>query len=156
MKFPALSFPAIRLPTLRLPTLRLPAIRLPAPPKLPAALRPGFTRAEWIFSIKAFAAAMLAVLLASWAGQPRPFWALMTAYIVAHPMAGAVRSKGLFRVLGTLVGGMAAVLLVPSLANAPELLSLALACGWRVAWCCRCATARRAPTPSCWRATPWR
>ena len=127
MKFPALSFPAIRLPALRLPTLRLPATRLPAPPKLPAALRPGFTRAEWIFSIKAFAAAMLAVFLASWAGQPRPFWALMTAYIVAHPMAGAVRSKGLFRVLGTLVGGMAAVLLVPSLANAPELLSLALA-----------------------------
>ena len=132
MKFPALSFPAIRLPAirlpaLRLPTLRLPAIRLPAPPKLPAALRPGFTRAEWIFSIKAFAAAMLAVFLASWAGQPRPFWALMTAYIVAHPMAGAVRSKGVFRVLGTLVGGMAAVLLVPSLANAPELLSLALA-----------------------------
>lgn len=132
MKFPALSFPAIRLPAirlpaLRLPTLRLPAIRLPAPPKLPAALRPGFTRAEWIFSIKAFAAAMLAVFLASWAGQPRPFWALMTAYIVAHPMAGAVRSKGVFRVAGTLVGGMAAVLLVPSLANAPELLSLALA-----------------------------
>lgn len=127
MKFPALSFPAIRLPALRLPTLRLPAIQLPAPPKLPAALRPGFTRGEWIFSIKAFAAAMLAVFLASWAGQPRPFWALMTAYIVAHPMAGAVRSKGVFRVLGTLVGGMAAVLLVPSLANAPELLSLALA-----------------------------
>lgn len=127
MKFPALSFPAIRLPALRLPTLRLPAIRLPAPPKLPAALRPGFTRAEWIFSIKAFAAAMLAVFLASWAGQPRPFWALMTAYIVAHPMAGAVRSKGVFRVAGTLVGGMAAVLLVPSLANAPELLSLSLA-----------------------------
>ena len=127
MKFPALSFPAIRLPALRLPTLRLPATRLPAPPKLPAALRPGFTRAEWIFSIKAFAAAMLAVFLASWAGQPRPFWALMTAYIVAHPMAGAVRSKGVFRVAGTLVGGMAAVLLVPSLANAPELLSLALA-----------------------------
>lgn len=132
MKFPALSFPAIRLPALRLPalrlpTLRLPGIRLPAPPKLPAALRPGFTRAEWIFSIKAFAAAMLAVFLASWAGQPRPFWALMTAYIVAHPMAGAVRSKGVFRVAGTLVGGMAAVLLVPSLANAPELLSLALA-----------------------------
>ncbi|WP_343638597.1 FUSC family protein [Roseateles sp.] len=115
MKFPALSFPAIRLPA------------LPKPLKLPAALRPGFTRAEWIFSLKAFAAAMLAVFLASWAGQPRPFWALMTAYIVAHPMAGAVRSKGVFRVIGTLVGGVAAVLMVPGLANAPELLSLALA-----------------------------
>ena len=94
---------------------------------LPAVLRPGFTRAEWIFSFKAFAAAMLAVFLASWAGQPRPFWALMTAYVVAHPMAGAVRSKGLFRFIGTLVGGIAAVLMVPRFANAPELLSLALA-----------------------------
>jgi uncharacterized membrane protein YccC len=112
---------------MKLPALSFPAIRLPALPKLPAVLRPGFTRAEWIFSLKAFAAAMLAVFLASWAGQPRPFWALMTAYIVAHPMAGAVRSKGVFRVAGTLVGGAAAVLMVPSLANAPELLSLALA-----------------------------
>ncbi|WP_375134416.1 FUSC family protein [Roseateles aquatilis] len=99
----------------------------PALPALPAFLRPGFTRAEWLFSVKAFAAAMLAVFLASWAGQPRPFWALMTAYIVAHPMAGAVRSKGLFRFVGTLIGSAAAVLMVPRFANAPELLSLALA-----------------------------
>jgi len=67
------------------------------------------------------------VFLASWAGQPRPFWALMTAYVVANPLAGAVRSKGLFRFIGTLIGGAAAVLLVPRFANAPELLSLALA-----------------------------
>jgi uncharacterized membrane protein YccC len=113
MKFPTL--PAFRMP------------RLPAPPRLPAVFTPGFTRAEWIFSFKAFAAAMLAVFLASWAGQPRPFWALMTAYVVAHPMAGAVRSKGLFRFLGTLVGSAAAVLMVPRFVNAPELLSLALA-----------------------------
>jgi len=114
MKFPALSFPSLRRPSMRLP-------------KLPAVLRPGFTGAEWLFSFKAFAAAMLAVFLASWAGQPRPFWALMTAYVVANPMAGAVRSKGLFRFIGTLVGGAAAVILVPRFANAPELLSLALA-----------------------------
>ncbi|PZP30653.1 MAG: FUSC family protein [Roseateles depolymerans] len=93
--------------------------------KLPALLR--FTAAEWLFSAKAFAAAMLAVFLANWAGQPRPFWALMTAYIVAHPLAGAVRSKAVYRFVGTLVGSTAAVLLVPRFANAPELLSLALA-----------------------------
>ncbi len=86
-----------------------------------------FSRNEWLFSIKAFAAAMLAVFLANWAGQPRPFWAMMTAYIVAHPLAGAVRSKALYRFVGTLVGSTAAVLLVPRFANAPELLSLALA-----------------------------
>lgn len=93
--------------------------------KLPALLR--FTAAEWLFSAKAFAAAMLAVFVANWAGQPRPFWALMTAYIVAHPLAGAVRSKAVFRFVGTLVGSTAAVLLVPRFVNAPELLSLALA-----------------------------
>ncbi|WP_431048451.1 FUSC family protein [Roseateles sp. L2-2] len=114
MKFPALPFASLRAPSLRLP-------------KLPAVLRPGFTGAEWLFSFKAFAAAMLAVFLASWAGQPRPFWALMTAYVVANPLASAVRSKGLFRFVGTLIGGAAAVLLVPRFANAPELLSLALA-----------------------------
>ncbi|WAC73045.1 FUSC family protein [Roseateles sp. SL47] len=95
------------------------------PPALPALIR--FSQAEWLFSIKAFAAAMLAVFLANWAGQPRPFWAMMTAYIVAHPLAGAVRSKAMYRFVGTLVGSSAAVLLVPRFANAPELLSLALA-----------------------------
>lgn len=86
-----------------------------------------FTAAEWLFSFKAFGAAMLAMFLASWAGQPRPFWALMTTYVVAHPLAGAVRSKALYRFVGTLFGSAAAVGLVPLLANAPELLSLALA-----------------------------
>ncbi|MDR6214219.1 FUSC family protein [Paracidovorax wautersii] len=88
---------------------------------------PRFTRAEIVFSLKSFGAAMLAMYLASRAGLPRPFWALMTAYIVAHPLAGAVRSKALFRFLGTLVGCTATVLLVPLLSNAPELLTLALA-----------------------------
>ena len=124
MKFPSLAFPSLRMPSLRMPSLRMPLQRLP---RMPAMLRPGFTAAEWRFSFKAFAAAMLAVFLASWAGQPRPFWALMTAYVVANPLAGAVRSKGLFRFIGTLIGGAAAVLLVPRFANAPELLSLALA-----------------------------
>lgn len=94
--------------------------------KLPP-LVPRFTRAEIIFSLKCFAAAMLALFLASWAGQPRPFWAMMTSYIVAHPLAGAVRSKGTYRLVGTLVGSCAAILLVPMFSNAPELLSLALA-----------------------------
>ncbi|RYF24890.1 MAG: FUSC family protein [Comamonadaceae bacterium] len=93
-----------------------------------AAIRlPRFTRAEIVFSLKSFAAAMLAMYIASRAGLPRPFWALMTAYVVAHPLAGAVRSKALFRFLGTLVGSTATLLLVPLLSNAPELLTLALA-----------------------------
>ncbi|KLN54194.1 FUSC family protein [Variovorax paradoxus] len=88
---------------------------------------PRFSRAELLFSSKSFAAAMLAMYLASRAGLPRPFWALMTTYVVAHPLAGAVRSKALYRFCGTLIGSVATVLLVPALSNAPELLTLVLA-----------------------------
>ncbi|WP_440533453.1 FUSC family protein [Variovorax sp. YR566] len=88
---------------------------------------PRFSRAELLFSGKSFAAAMLAMYLASRAGLPRPFWALMTTYIVAHPLAGAVRSKAVYRFCGTLIGSTATVMLVPALSNAPELLTLVLA-----------------------------
>ncbi|WP_338760245.1 FUSC family protein [Massilia sp. METH4] len=83
---------------------------------------------ELLFSAKCFAASMLALYVSMAAGLPRPFWAMMTAYIVASPLAGAVRSKALFRLCGTFAGSAATVAMVPNLANAPELLSLALAC----------------------------
>ncbi|MYM21060.1 FUSC family protein [Duganella sp. FT135W] len=83
---------------------------------------------EMLFSLKCFMASMLALYVSLAAGLPRPFWAMMTAYIVASPFSGAVRSKALFRVCGTLIGSTATIFMVPRLANAPELLSLALAC----------------------------
>lgn len=82
---------------------------------------------EALFSIKSFAAAMLALYLSMRIGLPRPFWALMTAYIVAAPFAGPTRSKAVFRFAGTLLGALATVILVPMFANSPELLSLVLA-----------------------------
>ena len=86
------------------------------------------SRAELLFSAKSFAAAMLALYLALSIGLPRPFWAMLTAYVVSSPLSGAVRSKAVYRVGGTLLGSMATVLMVPGLANSPELLTLALAC----------------------------
>ena len=80
-----------------------------------------------LFSLKCFAAAMLAYYLALRIGLDRPFWAVVTSYIVAQPLSGAVRSKALFRLGGTVLGGAAAVVLVPNLVNEPALLSLALA-----------------------------
>ena len=93
--------------------------------KLPSL--PRFSRAELLFSAKSFAAAMLAMYVANRAGLPRPFWAMLTSYVVAAPIAGNVRSKALYRFCGTLLGCTATVLIVPALANAPELLTLALA-----------------------------
>lgn len=105
-----------RVPSLALPRLSLPRLSLPH-------LAPGAA----LFSINTFAAAMLALGIGFALGMPRPYWALTTAYIVSQPLSGAVRSKALYRVLGTVLGAAAAVAFVPNLANAPVLLSLALA-----------------------------
>ena len=85
------------------------------------------SRSEMLFSVKSFAAAMLAVYLSMRIGLPRPFWAMMTAYIVAAPFAGPTRSKGLYRACGTFLGAVVVTFLVPRLVNAPELLSVVLA-----------------------------
>jgi len=80
-----------------------------------------------LFSLKCLAAAMLALFVAYSIGLERPYWAFLTSYIVAQPMAGAVISKAVFRAIGTLVGAIFAVAIVPPLVNAPELLVLAMA-----------------------------
>jgi uncharacterized membrane protein YccC len=82
---------------------------------------------ELIFALKTFAGAMAALYLSLWLGLDAPYWALATSYIVSLPFAGGMRSKSLYRIIGTLIGGAAAVAMVPNLVNAPVLLCLALA-----------------------------
>jgi uncharacterized membrane protein YccC len=123
-----------------------------------AAAQPPFLvrHADIIFSVKTFIAGMMALLIGFAMDLPRPYWALATVYIASQPLAGATRSKALFRVIGTLVGASASVVLVPNLVNSPELLSLAIALWVGSASMCRCWTGRRAATCSCSRATPAR
>lgn len=82
---------------------------------------------EIIFALKTFTAAMVALWLAFWLGLDNPYWAMATVFIVSQPLAAPLRSKALYRFGGTFMGGVAAVILVPNLADAPLLLSLALA-----------------------------
>jgi uncharacterized membrane protein YccC len=82
---------------------------------------------EALFSVKCFVAAMLAFYIALRIGLTRPYWAVTTSYIVAQPLAGAVLSKAVFRLVGTALGAIAAVLLVPAFVNEPIMLSFALA-----------------------------
>ncbi len=82
---------------------------------------------EAIFSINSFAAAMLALYIAFAIGLPRPYWAMLTVYITVQPLSGALRSKAFYRVIGTVLGGAAAVAFVPNFVNAPILLSTILA-----------------------------
>lgn len=82
---------------------------------------------QWLFSLKAFAAAMLALYIALWFGLPRPYWAMATVYFVSHPLTGATRSKAAYRVAGTVLGAAAAVATVPQLVNMPIVLTGAVA-----------------------------
>ena len=81
---------------------------------------------ELVFSLKSFAASMLALYIAFGMGLPRPFWAMLTTYVVSSPLSGTVRSKAVYRVAGTVAGSVAAIVLTVELVNAPELLSLAV------------------------------
>jgi len=80
---------------------------------------------EVLFALKTFGGAMLALALAFWLGLDNPYWCMATAYIVAQPLTGAMRSKAVYRFVGTFVGGTAAVVIVPNLVDAPVLLCLA-------------------------------
>jgi len=80
-----------------------------------------------IFSINSFIAAMIALWIGFSIGLPRPYWAMLTVYITAQPLTGALRSKALYRVIGTAAGGVAAVAIVPTFVNAPALMSLVMA-----------------------------
>jgi len=84
------------------------------------------TAGELLFSLKTFAAALVALWIAFLWNLPQPYWAMLTVLIVAQPYTGMVRSKALYRFVGTLVGAGMAILLVPNLVNLPLLLVMAL------------------------------
>ncbi|WP_449220869.1 FUSC family protein [Tistrella mobilis] len=82
-----------------------------------------------LFSAKSFAAAMLAWYIAASIGLPRPYWAVLTVYIVSQTSAGASAGRGVYRFVGTLVGAAATVVIIPAFVNDPILCSIVLA-GW--------------------------
>lgn len=81
---------------------------------------------DWLFSVKTFAGAMLALWIALRMDLDRPYWAMATAYIVAQPLTGAMRSKAAYRFYGTMLGAIATLVLIPNLVDAPVLLIAAL------------------------------
>ena len=91
------------------------------------------TAGDWLFAFKTAGAALLALFVAFRWNLPQPYWALLTVLIVAQPYTGMVRSKALYRFVGTFIGATMAVFLVPRLVNMPQFLTLALA-----AWIALC------------------
>lgn len=80
-----------------------------------------------IYAAKSFAAAMLAYYLALSIGLQRPSWAIITVYIVSQISAAASLSRSVYRLVGTVVGAAATVIIVPTFVNQPILCSVVLA-----------------------------
>jgi uncharacterized membrane protein YccC len=81
------------------------------------------------FALANTAAGLSALFVAFALDLERPYWALFTVFIIAKPISGAVRSKAVYRLLGTVGGAAMALFLVPPLVQAPVLLCLATS-GW--------------------------
>jgi uncharacterized membrane protein YccC len=70
-------------------------------------------------------AVLLALYLSFASDLERPYWSMFTVFVVAKPIAGAVRSKAVFRLIGTLIGAGLSLLMIPPLVQAPVLLCTA-------------------------------
>jgi len=67
------------------------------------------TRSDWIFALRTTSAGLIALLAAYALKLEHPQWAMMTVFIVAQPVAGMVLAKGFYRLIGTVVGAVAAM-----------------------------------------------
>ena len=108
------------------PTPRFPMSAIARATSLPRSLFL-FDPQKLLFSLSSFIAAAITLGVAFEASLPRPWWALLTVYVTAQPMAGAFRPKILYRLGGILTGAAVSILVVPNLQHAPELLVISMA-----------------------------
>ncbi len=108
--------------------------------QLPARGSPGASTAAWLtdvakaagppllFGLRLWASVCLALYVAFWLELDNAYWAGTTAAIVCQPHLGASLRKGWFRMIGTLVGAVAVVVLTACFPQdrGPFLVGLAL------------------------------
>jgi uncharacterized membrane protein YccC len=115
--------------------------------KLFGSMARGLTLPQWLtwpavgFALRTTAASLVALYIAFLLNLDDPKWAPMTVWIVAQSSRGMSVSKGQYRILGTIIGAVAAVAMVALFAQAPELFILSLAL-W-LALCTALATGLR-------------
>src|SRR5215469_3748400 len=85
------------------------------------------SRLAWIFAAKTTLSALIALLIAFTFNLDQPKWALLTVFVVAQPRSGLVLAKSFYRVIGTLVGAVAALSFVSLFAQERVLFLGALA-----------------------------
>lgn len=80
-----------------------------------------------LFGLRLWASVCLALYIAFWLELDSPFWAGTSAAIVCQPQLGAALRKGWFRMIGTLVGAVAIVVLTACFPQDRALFLLGLA-----------------------------
>lgn len=82
-----------------------------------------------LFALNCYCAVMLALYVAFSLDLPNPWWAMVTVFLgqPPQPLVGAVWAKAFYRTLGTAIGLIASLVMIPTLSDAPELMILALA-----------------------------
>src|SRR5882757_10656506 len=68
-------------------------------------------REPLLFGVRLWASVCLALFVAFWLELDEPFWAGTSAAVVCQPQLGASLRKGWFRMIGTVVGAIAIVVL---------------------------------------------
>lgn len=96
---------------------------------------------DLIYIGKVWVASVITYFLALLLEVPQPQTAVISVFILMQPQSGPVIAKSVFRLLGTLIGAVAAVILVSLLGQQGELAILALAI-W-IGICCAVATRHR-------------
>ncbi|MCL1563396.1 FUSC family protein [Parasaccharibacter sp. TMW 2.1886] len=95
----------------------------------------------WSFTLRIWAALVLALLVAFWAQIDSPASAAVTVMLLAQPLRGQALSKAFYRVVGTLVGGVVALCLVSMFGQERQL--LLGGCAVWMAICAYAGTLRR-------------
>jgi uncharacterized membrane protein YccC len=88
---------------------------------------------EVIFSVNCFIAVMIVLFIAFRLDLKNPWWAMITIYLTSMPLSGALRARAIYRVLGTLLSGIAMLAIIPNLVDSPE-----LATGAIILWVALC------------------
>lgn len=83
------------------------------------------------FASRLAVAAIAALAIAYWLELQDPQWAIVTVYILAQPITGAALAKGMYRVIGTVAGGLVGLIIIALFSQMPVPLigSIALALG---------------------------
>ncbi|MFV0548697.1 MAG: FUSC family protein [Limnobaculum xujianqingii] len=87
------------------------------------------TQAQWRYALRNAIAMCLALGIAFLLDLDAPYWAMTSAAVVSFPTIGGVISKSIGRILGSLLGALASMLIAGTCLNDPWLFTFAIA-GW--------------------------